>query len=77
MADRVEQCEQLQRALTPAEQRGRKHDPGRGMSVLPAVFADAGHVALDVAGLERAAIERWREQQDHLIRIAHQTILHR
>ena len=77
MADRVEQCEQLQRALAPAEQGRRQHDPGSGMSVLPAVLADSGHVALDVAGLERAAIKRRREQQDHLIRIADQTILHR
>ena len=36
------------------------HGPQRRVRVLPAVFTDAGHVALDVAGAGRHAIERGR-----------------
>src|SRR5687768_1120746 len=74
VADRVEQGEQLQRPLAAALEGCRQHHPRRGVRVLPAVLADAWHIALDVAGLERAAIERGREQQDHLLPIADQTI---
>ena len=73
----LSRAEQLQRPLALAQQRRRQHHPCGGVRVLPAVLADARHVALDVAGLQRSAIERWREQQDHLIRIADQTILDR
>ena len=53
--DHLEQCE---RALAPAERRDRAHGPGRGVRVLPAVLADTGHVALDVAGRRVAACRR-------------------
>jgi hypothetical protein len=31
---------------------------------LATILADTGRIALDVAGIERRLVERWREQQD-------------
>src|SRR5205823_7962559 len=42
---RVEQVEQFPRASAVAEQRRGLDDPGGGVGILPAVLADAGHVA--------------------------------
>ena len=46
-------CEQLPRALALAQRGERHRRPDRGMRVLAAVLAHAGHVALDVAGIRR------------------------
>ena len=45
--------EQLPRPLAVAQFGERHGGPDRGMRVLAAVFAHAGHVALDVAGVHR------------------------
>ena len=47
------------------------------MGVLAAVLADARHVALDVAGLQGALVERRVEELDQLVVAAHQTLLDR
>src|SRR5204862_4303545 len=71
---RVDEVEQLDRAPAPALKGRRAHDPGRGVRVLPAVLADARDVALDVAGVQVAAVERGREQQDEPV--ADQVFVH-
>ena len=63
--DRIQHVEQLDRLVTAAEVRDRHHRPERGVGVLAAVLAHPRHVALDVAGVERRLVERWREQLDH------------
>ena len=58
--DRVEHVEQLRRFIAIAELGDGHHDPHRRVRVLAAVLANAGRIALDVAGLLRRAIERRR-----------------
>ena len=41
------------------------------MGVLAAILADAGRIALDVAGIERRLVERRREQQRQPIAAMH------
>src|SRR5436190_6608644 len=61
--DRIEEREQLRRLVPLPEDCVRDHRPGGGVSVLPAVFPDTGRIALDVARIERRAVEGWRKQQ--------------
>ena len=64
MADRVQEFDQLDGAAALAELGKRPDDPGGRVGVLAAVLADAGQVALDVAGIERLVVERRGEQED-------------
>ena len=51
-------------ALSPSpSMREGDHRPDRGVRVLAAVLADAGRIALDVARVERRAVEGRREEQ--------------
>src|SRR5919112_1573903 len=45
------------------------------MRVLPAILADARHVALDVARVQLARVERWREEQDQPVAAANEELL--
>src|SRR2546422_410184 len=47
------------------------------MGVLPAVLPYARRVARDVAGIERRAVERRREEQDELLIAANEVLLDR
>src|SRR6185312_13292798 len=63
VADRVEEPEQLARAVAVAQRGPGEDRPDRAVRVLPAVLAHAGRIALDVAGILRTAlVERRREQ---------------
>src|SRR5262245_51978239 len=64
VADRVEDLQQLETAAALAEPGDGLDDPGGRMGVLASVLADAGKVALDVAGVERLVVEGRREQED-------------
>ena len=67
VADRVDQREQFPGAAMVAE-LGEGHDrPDRGVGVLAAVFAHAGDVALDVAGIECGLVERRIEELDQAV----------
>ena len=50
--------EQFPRALAVAQRRERHRRPDRGVRVLAAVLAHAGHVAADIARIERRFVER-------------------
>src|SRR5262245_36297923 len=64
VVDRVQDREQLPRAIAVAE-GGECHDrPDGGVRVLATVLPDAGGVALDVTRIPRSAVERWSEEQD-------------
>ena len=64
VANGIEHREQPPGLFGPA-QPGHGHDgPERGMGVLSAVFAHAGDVAADVAGIQLVAVERRLEQAD-------------
>ncbi len=67
MVDRVDQVPKFQGPVAAALQRRRQHDPGGRVRVLAAVLADARHVALDVARLQRALVERRVEELDQLV----------
>src|SRR5207245_3459274 len=58
-----------------AERRQRAHHPERGVRVLAAILAHAGHVALDVARVVRGAVEGRREQADEPRALVHQLAL--
>src|SRR6266550_3182560 len=45
------------------------------MRVLPAILSDAGYISLDVAGLQRCAVERRCQKQDDAIRAAHEVFV--
>ena len=65
--------EKSSRGLVAVAERGEgDHRPDGGMRVLAAVLADARRVALDVAGVERRAVERRREEQDEPVVAAHE-----
>ena len=51
MGDRVEDLEAAEGIVAPLQLRQRHHDPGRGMGILPAVFAHARRIGLDIAGI--------------------------
>ena len=61
--NRIEHAEKLAGLVAVAERRERHHGPHGGVRVLAAVFANAGHIAFDVAGIERRVIERRRQKQ--------------
>ena len=67
MVDRIEDREQLARLVAVAEGGEREHRPDRRVRVLAAVLADAGQVALDVAGVEVGVVERGREEQHQAV----------
>ncbi len=64
------------RGLSPSP-KFRKSDqrPHRGVCVLPAIFANARDVALDVSRIVRRVIERRRQQQHQPIRPPHQLLI--
>src|SRR5690606_9071949 len=62
--DRAEHLEERRRAVTSAGLGHRLHDPECGVRVLASVFAYAGQVPADVAGVVRGAVKRRREQAD-------------
>src|SRR5205085_4681494 len=65
--DRVEEREQLARAVAVAQKRVSDQDPQRGVRILSAVLAHTRHVAFDVAGIEHAPVERRREEDDEAV----------
>jgi len=67
VVDRVEDREQLARLVAVAEGGEGEHGPDRRMRVLATVLPDAGQVALDVAGIEVAVVERRREEQHQAV----------
>ncbi len=77
MVDRVEHVPQFQRAVAAALQGHGQHDPGSRVGVLAAVLADAWHVPLDVARLQRSSIEGRVEELNQLALGAHQSLLDR
>ena len=76
MMDRVQNLKELGGAAL-AEPGDRLHDPGRRVSVLAAVLADSGQVALDVAGVEGSVVEGRRQQKNQLIVEPNQPLLDR
>src|SRR5437667_3202309 len=61
--DRVHEGEELGRFVAITLCGERNDRPDRRVGVLPAIFPDAGRRALDVAGLQRRAVERRREKE--------------
>ena len=53
MIDRVEHREQLAGLVAVAQHREGHHRPDGAMRVLAAILANAGRIALDIAGIER------------------------
>jgi hypothetical protein len=66
VARRIDHVEQFHRLVAAAQARQRDHRPQRRVRVLTAVFANAGQISLDVAGVVIHVIERRREQQHDL-----------
>ena len=58
-----------------AQRRERHRRPDRGVRVLAAVLAHAGHVAPDVSRIQRRLVERRIEQLDQRIVAAHQVLV--
>ena len=58
MVDRIEHREKLGRLVAVAERRERDDRPSRGMRILAAILANAGRIALDVAGVVRRSCRR-------------------
>ena len=77
MVDRVEHVEQFHRFVAETQLSERDDRPQGGVRVLAAVLADTGHVALDVTGILRHAVEGRREQQHDLRVASHQVGPHR
>jgi len=74
VVDGIDQREQLGRLVALAE-RGKAHDrPGSGMSVLAAILADAGRIALDIAGMQRGLVERRGKQQCQTVAAMHEVV---
>src|SRR3546814_3576607 len=74
---RVDHAEQVPRARVVAKFGEGHRRPHRGVGVLAAVLAHAGHVAADVAGILRGLVER-RVQQLHQAGVApHQVLVER
>src|SRR5213594_1656701 len=61
--DRVHEGEELGRFVAITLCGERNDRPDRRVGVLPAIFPDTGRIALDVAGLQRRAVERRREKE--------------
>ncbi|MCY1245438.1 hypothetical protein D9M72_585900 [compost metagenome] len=75
MVDRVEQREQFDGLVGLAEPGKCEDCPHCCMAVLPAVLAQAGRVALDVAGVKGALVEGRRKQQRKPVLTAHQILV--
>src|SRR5947199_3450570 len=60
---RVHECEEFGRFVAMTLYGERNDRPDLRVGVLPAIFPDAGRIALDVAGLQRRAAERRREKE--------------
>src|SRR5437762_2365920 len=75
--DGVEDREELPRPVAVAERGEGHHRPHGRMGALPAVLPYARRVARDVAGIERRAVERRREEQDELLSAANEVLLDR
>src|SRR3546814_1140651 len=60
---RVDHAEQVPRARVVAKFGEGHRRPHRGVGVLAAVLAHAGHVAADVAGILRGLVERRRSEE--------------
>ncbi|MNM49875.1 hypothetical protein D3C81_608920 [compost metagenome] len=77
LAHRVDQSQQFP-GLGSIAQVGIGHArPDGCVRVLPAIFAHARQVALDVAGVEVAVVEGWVEQFDDADVAAHQMLVQR
>ena len=61
--DGIQHREELASPIALPEACKREYRPGGGVGVLAAVLADAGRIALDVAGFERCLIEGRREEE--------------
>ena len=61
--DRVQQRKQLSSLISVAKHRKRDHRPDGAMSILTAVFSNAGRIPLDVSEVERCAIKGRCEEQ--------------
>ena len=77
MVHRVDHVHQLPCALAVAERGERHRRPDRGVRVLAAVLAHAGHVAADVARVRPALVERRIEQLDQPVLAPHQARIQR
>ncbi|MNH21997.1 hypothetical protein D3C79_818360 [compost metagenome] len=77
LAHRVDQAQQFP-GLGGIAQAGIGHArPDGRVGVLAAIFAHAGQVALDVAGVQVAVVEGWVEQCDDTDVAAHQVLVQR
>ena len=74
---RVDQGGQFPGAPAVAQGREGHGRPDGGVGVLAAVLAHAGHVALDVAGVQLRLVEGRIEQLDQAVLAAHQALVHR
>ena len=63
VVDGVEQRKQPARRIAIAQPGMGQHRPHRGMAVLTAILAQTGRIALDIAGVQRRAVEGRGEQQ--------------
>src|SRR6185437_6022876 len=54
-----------------------KYRPQGAMGVLAAILANAGRIALDVAGIERRLVEGWREEQRQSVAPADELLIDR
>ena len=77
MGDWADQVEQLASPVAIAELGKSPNCPQRGVRILPAVLADAGRIAPNIAGIVYCAVERWRKQGDQPILRAHQLLIQR
>src|SRR4029077_13010251 len=70
MVDRIEHIEHLSRAVAVAERGPCDGTPDGCVRVLPAIFAQSRKITLDIAGIERGAVEWRSEKQDQVITAA-------
>src|SRR4030095_4799231 len=76
VVDGVEQRKEGGGLVALAEGGEGDDGPGGGVGVLAAVFPDAGRVALDVAGVERGALEGRGEEEGKAVGGADEVLLH-
>ena len=76
VVDRVQEREELARAIAVTERRERDDGPDRAVRVLPAVLADSRRVPLDVAGVERRLVEGRGEEEDEPVAAPHEVLVH-
>ena len=77
MPDRVDQPEQFPGALAITSRGERHHGPYGGVGVLPAIFAHAGDVALDVAGVQSRMVKGRIEELYHADVALHESFVER